>query len=362
MPHGARLRIAAHISASEWGGAERRSLVLLAGLAGRRHSVTVYCNTERIAAKAREHGLDAVVRPLGGDIMVGHAVALAAALRRQRPDVLILITFRRLWLGSLAGHLAGVPRIISRIGTSTDVARNAKYRFVLRRWIDDVVVNAHSIRDPFLRALPASSTVRVSVIPNGVVKPAATLTRSEARRELALPEDAFVVGTVTRLVAGKGLERMLDAVALLDGVHAVITGDGALREPLQERATELGIAHRIRFTGARDDVGNVLSALDLYLVTSDREGMSNAMLEALAAGLPVVSTPVSGAAEALLGDPVCGTVVTSRPDAIAAGVRALQQDPHRRAHLAEAAAHVAASRYVTDAMVDAWERLLLDLR
>jgi glycosyltransferase involved in cell wall biosynthesis len=90
--------------------------------------------------------------------------------------------------------------------------------------------------------------------------------------------------------------------------------------------------------------------------------MSNAMLEALAAGLPVVSTPVSGAAEALLGDPVCGIVVTSRPDAIAAGVRALQQDPHRRAHLAEAAAHVAASRYVTDAMVDAWERLLLDLR
>jgi glycosyltransferase involved in cell wall biosynthesis len=355
------LRIAAHISASEWGGAERRSLALLAGLARRGHDVVVYCNTERIAAKTREHGLDAVISPLGGDIMIGHALAFAAKLRRRRPDVLILVTFRRLWLGAFAARLAGVPRTISRIGTSTDVARSAKYRFVLKHWIDDVVVNAASIRQPFLASLPADADVRIHVIPNGVSARAATLTREQSRREIGLPDDAFVVGTISRLAHGKGLERMLDALALLgDDTQAVITGDGALRESLHARAATLGVADRVRFTGAREDAGNVLAALDLYLLTSDREGMSNAMLEALAAGLPVVSTPVSGAKEALLGDPVCGTVVAMEPRAIADAVAALHRDSARRTELAGAAAHVAATRYGAEAMVDAWEKLLLD--
>lgn len=357
------LRIAAHISASEWGGAERRSLALLAGLAGRGHEVVVYCNTTRIAERTREHGLEAVIRPLGGDVMIGHALAFAAALRRRRPDVLILITFRRLWLGSLAGRLAGVPRIMARIGTSTDTARSAKYRFVLKRWVDDVVVNAASIRQPFLDSLPSDAGVRISVVPNGVVARAATVSRHQSRRELGLGEDVFVVGTVSRLAHGKGLERMLDAVALLDDdTHAVITGDGALRESLQTRAAGLGIAERVRFTGAREDVGNVLAALDLYLVTSDREGMSNAMLEALAGGVPVVSTPVSGAEEALLGDPVCGVVVAAEPRAIADSVAALHRDDMLRARLSAAAAQVAATRYGADAMIDGWEKLLLDDR
>ncbi|HEX2167280.1 MAG TPA: glycosyltransferase [Longimicrobiales bacterium] len=363
MSAGAQLRIAAHISAREWGGAERRSLALLAGLAARGHNVVVYCNTDRIAEKTREHGLTAVIRPLGGDIMAGHAFAFAAALRRQRPDVLILVTFRRLWLGAFAARLAGVPRTISRIGTSTDVARSAKYRFVLKHWIDDVVFNAHSMREPFIRSLPAGASVRFTVIPNGVAALPAAFTRAEARSALGLPDDAFVIGTVSRLAAGKGMERMLDATALLDeSTWAVITGDGALRATLEARAEELRIAHRVRFTGARDDVGNVLAALDLYLVSSDREGMSNAMLEALAAGLPVVSTPVSGAAEALLRDPVCGVVTTYDAADIAGAVAALRDDPKRRAQLASSAKHVARARYSLDAMIDAWEELLLDRR
>ena len=357
------LRIAAHISAREWGGAERRSLTLLAELARRGHDIIVYCNTERIAGKTREHGLHAVIRPLGGDVMIGHAVALGAALRRQRPAVLILITFRRLWLGTLAAKLARVPRVISRIGTSTDVARSAKYRFVLKRWVDDVVLNANSMRESFVASLPAGSNVRISVIPNGVATPARALTREEARRALNLPVDAFVVGTVSRLVAGKGMERMLEATALLgDEVRCVIVGDGALRGVLEARAEELRIAHRVVFTGAREDVGNVLAALDLYLVTSDREGMSNAMLEALAAGLPVVSTPVSGAAEALVRNPVCGIVTTFDPVDIGAAVAGLQHDPERRAQLAAAALHTAQTRYGVDRMVDAWEQLLLNPR
>ncbi|MEX1184333.1 MAG: glycosyltransferase [Gemmatimonadota bacterium] len=352
------LRIAAHISAAEWGGAERRSLVLLAGLAGRGHDVVVYCGTRRIYDRIREHGLAAVLRPLSGDVMVGHAFAFAAHLRRQQPDVLLLITFRRLWLGALAGRLAGVPRIIARIGLATDVARSMKYRLVLKHWVDDVVVNAHALHAPFAAKLAPRSRARVHTIPNGVEPRAGELSRTDARRALDVPEHAFVVGTVTRIVKQKRIDRMLHAVAAAPESFAIIAGDGALLPAMKTLAAQLGIAERVRFPGYREDVGNVLAALDAYLIASDQEGMSSGMLEALAAGVPVISTAVSGADEALRGEPACGVVVGFDADAIAAAVTGLRDRPALRAQLAAAALEVARARYGTAAMVDAWDALL----
>lgn len=377
------LRIAAHISAAEWGGAERRSLALLAGLARRGHDVVVYCNTERIADRAREAGLAAVISPLRGDVMIGNALAFARRLRQQRPDVLLLITFRRLLLGALAGRLAHVPRVISRVGLASDVARSTKYRFVLRRWIDDVVVNAESLREPFIASLPHDAGLRVHVIPNGVqshisvqphvglqshddvesrddVQPSdGILSREAARAEMGIPPDALVIGSVARLVKQKRLDRLLDATSGLDGVHAVIAGDGYLRDELEQLAAQRAVTDRVHFLGHREDVDTVHRALDVYVVTSDQEGMSSGMLEAMAAGLPVVSTPVSGAAEALEDEPVCGIVTDFEPARIADAIRTLLSDPARRRAYSEAAAAVARGRYGFETMVDRWESLLL---
>lgn len=351
------LRIAAHISASEWGGAERRSLALLQGLAARGHRVLVYTNTEFIAERAREHHLPATVRPLGGDIMVRQAFHLARELKRYPPDVLLLITFRRLWLGALAGRIAGVPRIIARVGMNTDVARNIKYRFVLQRWIDDVVVNAQSMLETFRASLAGGSRLRVHVIPNGVAVRPADMSPADARAALGIPAGAFVVGTVARLVSQKRLDRLLRAAALLDDAWIVIAGDGAERAALERLARELHIGERVRMTGPREDVGNVLAALDAYVVASDKEGMSSGMLEALAAGVPVVSTRVSGAEEALLAPP-CGIVVDADEKELAGALRRLQEDVAFRRVLAETARSVAADRYSLERMITRWDELL----
>lgn len=359
------LRIAAHISAAEWGGAERRSLALLAGLARRGHDVVIYCNTERIAGKAREAGLAAVISPLRGDVMVGNALAFARRLRQQRPDVLLLITFRRLLLGALAGRLARVPRIISRVGLASDVARSAKYRLVLRRWGDDVVVNAESLRQPFIASLPHDADVRVHVIPNGVqprdgMSPSdPIMSREDARAEMGLPPDAPVIGSVARLVKQKRLDRLLEASATLDGVHTVVAGDGYLRGELEQLAARHGIGDRVHFVGHREDIAVVHRALDVYVVTSDQEGMSSGMLEAMAAGVPIVSTPVSGAAEAVEGEQRCGIVAGFDTASLTEAIRSLLSDPARRRAYGAAAAAVARGRYGFDAMVDRWESLLL---
>ena len=352
------LRIAAHISAAEWGGAERRSLALLAELARRGHHVVVYCNTDRIAEKTREHGLEAVLSPLRGDVRIDHALSFARQLRTLRPDVLILVTFRRLLLGALAGRIARVSRTIARVGLASDVARSAKYRFVLKRWVDDVVLNAESLHAPFVASLAPGSRARVHVIPNGVERRSAPMERDQARAGAGVPPDAFVLGTVARLVRQKRHDRLIEAVAALDDVHAVIAGDGYLRSELEQIAGAAGVAHRIHFLGHREDVGNVMSMLDVYVVASDQEGMSAGMLEAMAARLPVVSTRVSGAEEALLKGPEAGIVTGFAAREIADAVHSLRQDSALRERLARAAEQVARERYGLAAMADRWETLI----
>jgi glycosyltransferase involved in cell wall biosynthesis len=361
QPASRALRIAAHISASEWGGAERRSLALLAALTARGHSVIIYCNTEFIAERAAERGLHAIVAPLRGDVMVHRAFALAALLRSTRPDVLLLVTFRRLLTGALAGRLARVPRIVARIGLASDVARSAKYRFVLKRWIDDVVVNAHSLAAPFSASLAPGSRVRVTAIPNGVPAPVHSVSRADARAALRLPAEVPVIGTVARIVSQKRIDRIVRIVhALRDrDVHAVIAGSGRERAAVEQLAILLGVGDRVHFTGHLDDVSAVHRALDVYVVTSSQEGMSSAMLEALAAGVPVISTPVSGAVDVLDGPPPCGVIVRGDDADMAAAVRALLDDPDRRAAMGRAGAATIAAHYGTDGMVDRWERLLL---
>jgi glycosyltransferase involved in cell wall biosynthesis len=355
------LRIAAHISASEWGGAERRSLALLAGLVRRGHDVTVFCNTPFIVARAEEAGVSAVISPLRGDLMLRYVFAFARRLRRLNPDVLILVTFRRLLPGGLAGRMAGVPRIMARVGLASDVARRAKYRFVLKHWISDVIVNAQSLVSPFVASLAPGSLARVQAIPNGVECRDPGVTRAAARAALGLPADAFVVGTVARLVRQKRIDRLIRVAHALraDHVHVVIAGAGYERDRLERLAGDLGVTERVHLLGHREDVGVVHRALDIYLVTSTQEGMSSGMLEALAAAVPVISTPVSGAAEVLATTPQCGLVVEADDTAIANAVGSLLHDGDRRRDMSVAAAMTIPQRFGVDRMIDRWEALLL---
>jgi glycosyltransferase involved in cell wall biosynthesis len=358
-PQARTLRIAAHVATHVVGGAERRSIDLLARLARRGHDVVLYCNDVKVAEHARSARIAVELRPLRGDLVMQDALRFARRLQQQKPDVLLIITFRRTWLAAFAARIARVPRVVVRIGLSSDIARSFKYRFVLHRWIDDVVLNAQSLEAPFRSSLRKRSRAHVAVIPNGVPFPHAAISSEDARVRLGVPSHAFVVGTIARLVHQKRIDRLLDAVALLDNVHVLIAGDGARRDELRQHAARLGIEARAHFVGHTDDTASVLGALDVFVVASDKEGMSNAMLEALAAGVPVVSTPVSGAEEALLGAKPCGIVVDRKPEAIAAAIDSLRASPAQRALFAEAALAVVKERYSSEVMTDAWEGLLL---
>ncbi|HEX2189043.1 MAG TPA: glycosyltransferase [Longimicrobiaceae bacterium] len=353
--------IVAHNGAPAWGGAERAVALLLAGLAGRGHRVLLLCNRAEVAERAGAVGVPAELLRLGGDAVLTDSLRLAGRLRRLRPDAFIVGTFRKLGLAGPGARLAGGARVVARVGLETDTPRNWKYRVALARCVDRVVVNAAHMRSPFL-ALPGWTAERVVTIHNGVHPPERRGGAGVLRRSLEIPPEARVVGAVARLVSQKRVDRLLRAVALLGpGVHCVLAGEGGRRAELEALADGLGIRERVHFLGFREDVGDVLDALDVLAVTSDVEGMCSAMLEALAAGVPVVSTAVCGADEAL--DPLPdgrrpGLVVGFDPGEVAAALGEVLAAPGLRSEMSAAARERAGERFSFGTMLDRWEEVL----
>jgi glycosyltransferase involved in cell wall biosynthesis len=148
------------------------------------------------------------------------------------------------------------------------------------------------------------------------------------RRDLGLSANDQVIGTVGRLERVKRLDILLEAVARLERASPiVVAGEGSCRAALEERARALGLADRVRWLGLRDDAKEIHQAFDVYVQSSETEGVSNAVLEAMALETPVVATAVGGTGE-LIDDEVHGLLVPkNNPEALARAIARTLGDP-----------------------------------
>lgn len=354
------MKIVAHNGATIWGGAERATCRLLAGLQSRGHEVLLLCNSPLVMEKAAELGIPSEQLVIAGDVLVHHALRVKRRLERIHPDAFIIGTYKKLFLASLGARLAGVPRIVARVGLQSDTPRSWKYRVALRKWTDAVVVNSAMMAEAF--AITGFPESRIRVIHNGVNPLTRVMDKASARKALAVPENVPVIGTAARLGIQKRIDRLVEALAVLpENVYCVVAGEGTRRADIEALTKERNLSDRFRLLGQRDDVRDFLSALDVYVVSSDSEGLSNAMLEAMSLGVPVVSTDVSGARDALLAgnDSIPGGIIVKRDaTAIAYGVTSLLQDVGLRDAMSAAAKERAAHLFSMDTMISEWEKLL----
>ena len=164
--------------------------------------------------------------------------------------------------------------------------------------------------------------------------------RGKMRRELGIPTDAFVVGTVGRLTAVKGQRYLLEAAANLagdiPGLVCILLGDGELREELKARATALGMGQQVLFLGWRDDVAAIMSVFDVFVLPSLNEGMGRVLVEAMAAGKPVIASDVGGIKNLICHQENGFLVPPADPEAMAAGINGLYRDPEGRERMGEA--------------------------
>lgn len=207
--------------------------------------------------------------------------------------------------------------------------------------------------------LPARKVVTIA---NGVdLARFGHLAKRGAREMIGLPRDALVVGTVGRLDPVKDQASLVRGFASLLRDHPdawlVIAGEGPCREELQRLSETLGVAGRVLLLGDRRDVPEVLSAIDLFVLPSLAEGMSNTLLEAMASGLPVVATRVGGNPE-LIEDGVNGRLVPRQDSAaLVAALGAYLDDPHLRGLHGKASRQRAADHFSLERMSGAYETL-----
>jgi sugar transferase (PEP-CTERM/EpsH1 system associated) len=295
---------------------------------------------------------------------------LVTLLRRVRPA----IAHSRNWAtfdAVLAATVARVPRVVHG-EHGRDIAdphgtngRRRRIRRLLSPLVDKFVTVSLDLRRWLVEEINVPAR-KVVTIHNGVdVGTFCRRDRELARAELGLSVDGPVIGTVGRLDPVKDQVGLVEAFAILADRHSdaslVIVGDGPCREALQERIERLGLGKRAILLGERRDVPVLLSGMDLFVLPSIAEGVSNTVLEAMAIGLPVVATKVGGNAE-LVADGVTGRLVPARDTSqLAEAMEWYLDAPDVRARHGQAAHARAREQFSLASMARSYRALYTDL-
>lgn len=361
------------------GGAERHVATLASRLVRRNWRVSVYSLTGSglLRQSLEAQGVEVILPPLERDPasrslpkrlfrMVVAAAHLAGVMIRTRPAIVHFFLPAPYMLGAPLAVLARCRiRIMSRRCLNNYQAKYVGARQIeriLHRFMSAVLANSQKVLEQLKEeGIPPE---RLRLIYNGVeVCGPPSVTSERVRAQLGIGRSALVLITVANLIPYKGHHDLLDALGGLrsklpaEWKLLVVGRDDGIGAQLRARAGELTIADNVLFLGERDDVRNLLAASDIALLCSHEEGFSNAVLEGMAAGLPMIVTDVGGNPEAILNEE-CGLVVPPRrPDCIAEAIMRLSGDPQLRKQFGAKASQRVAACFGWDACIDAYERL-----
>lgn len=299
---------------------------------------------------------------------------LVRLLRRERWDVVHVHTSKAGIVGRVAAWLAGVPVVIHTAhgwAFSRDERGAGRAMWIALEWLcaklsHAIVVVASPDRDEALR-LGIGRPEQYRLIRSGIEIEAyrdAPDDPREVRASLALPADAFVVGTVGRLSRQKAPLDLLAAFARIapdvPHAHLVFVGDGPLRAELEAAIRERGLEPRVHLLGLRRDVPRLLRALDVFALSSRWEGLPRVFPQAMAAGLPIVATRVQGAEEVVNEGENGRLVDVGDVETLARRLRELADDPARAKAMGAAGAR-RVEEFSATTMVRALERLYEEL-
>ena len=342
------------------GGTEKQVVLLAEGLRARGIDTSVLLLFEGGPREDRLHAAGVPVVHLGFprkaaglDMLPRNLAAFARLvrhLRRIQPDVLHAFLYHSYVTAAPAARLARVRVLVAGRRSLGDFKRGRRVLLAVERVATSVtdllVANAESVAEDTRRHEKVRAN-KITTVYNGLPEAA-----FEPVAPATLHTDSPVVLCIANLKIYKGHRFLLDAVARLRDrglpCTLVLVGEGPERQALEKQAVRLEID--VRFLGTRADVEPLLARADVVVLSSLHEGMSNAVMEAMAAGLPVVATDVGGTGELLRGRGIL--VPPSDPEALAGGLGRVLGDPVLAARLgAEARAWSRANLHV-DAMVD----------
>lgn len=348
-------------------GLEMRTVNLIEGFGDEfRHSILSMdgriAAVERLAAGAPVRILPSL--PKAGTLLTTHR--MREVLRREAPDLVLTYNWGA-FDTIFAARSLGFHRVVHHEdGFNADEAESFKRRRVLARRavlpgvIQRLVVPSERLFEVAARLwhIPAE---RIALIRNGIrLEVYGPMGNPDLRRELGIPEAVPVVGAVGHLRAEKRFDRLLDACAALPEVHVLIVGEGEMRPRLEERASRPDLAGRVHLAGYRPDPHRFYRAMDLFAIASDTEQMPLCLLEAMATGLPVVSTEV-GDIRTMLPPEQLAHLVPVAGEQTAAGLArhlsSLLRDPAGRERLGRLNRRRVEERFTFAGMRDAYREV-----
>ena len=288
-----RLTVLQYITPSRLGGAEEAYLNIVRDQKARGHRV--------IAVTKRDAALRPMIENCGVEVRGWHTHGkadpqtlsrLCRLIRRERVDVIHTHLTTASWLGALAGKLTRKP-VIAHVH-----AADAKTWFQFADYFRAVAwgVQKHLVAQ-------GVAPEKIAVVYYGIEMKNfdGAPSRADSRRNLGVPPDAPVVGVVASLQERKGHRFLLQALKNIEAkfpdARAIFAGEGPEEAALRQQARELGLENRVHFVGFRPDVREVLAACDAFALPSRKEGLSIAVMEAMAMGVPVVTSDIAGMSE-----------------------------------------------------------------
>ena len=379
-----RIKLLKFVALFAYGGTERQFVNLSLNLDAERFDLRFGClkRSGQFLAPLEERGIPITEYP------IRRFLSLKGALRelqfrrdivRQRIDIVHSYNFYANIFALPAAWLAGAPVIVASIRDEgaylTD--RQIQAQKHVCKFADIVACNAESIKRWLTRT--GYDPSKIVVIPNGVdtARFVDMHPRPGIRDEFGIPHGVPVVAMMARLMKQKGVDYMVDAAIALHArwpeVRFLIVGaapsvsggatpeEAAYVDQLKARVQARGLEHRIIFAGFRSDVPDILSTIDIGVLPSLSEGLSNSVLESMAAGRPTISTNVGGIAE-VMQDGVSGLLIPHADvGALVQAMDRLLSDPALAQRLGAEARRLIFDRYSISRMVDSTERLYAQL-
>jgi len=387
-----RIKIVHIITRMDRGGSAQNTLLTCAALSGSYEQVLVHGlslesrmtelerrSVEKCVHEAKKRGVKII--PLSSLVRrvdpLRDLIALFSLWRfmiRERPDLVHTHSSKAGILGRLAARLAGVPAVVhtphghvfyGHFGPLTSKIYLLVER-IMSRITDRLIALTQGERDDYL-ALSVCDQKKIVTIHSGVDVDHylhAKVNVQRKRKSLGLKPEGLVVGTVGWLLPIKGPMYLLKAMAEVwkryPRTILVYVGRGDLEGELRREASRMGASEKVWFLGWRDDIHEILPVLDIFVLPSLNEGMGRALVEAMAAGKPIVASKVGGVPDLVIQGENGLLVQAADVNALAGGIESLLANPKKRKEMGEKGKKMAI-KYGSDSMVQKIDQLYLEL-
>ncbi|MHB0912497.1 MAG: glycosyltransferase [Armatimonadota bacterium] len=331
---------------------------LVAGLKKLGHEACLVCpEGSSISKHAEAAGLDVITVPLHTDLDARFIFRLCRIIRDFKPDVVHLHSRRGAdIMGGIAARTCRVPAVVLSRRIDDPVKKGLLSKLKYGPLCDRIIAISNGI----VEALRKGGIREDKIICVRSVVDAkryqSDATPADVREELGINNGAKVIAVIAQLIERKGHRFLFQAAPRILEAHPdtvfLVLGEGKLEDDLKRQAGALGIGDRVIFAGFRDDISRVLKAIDLLVHPATMEGLGIAILQAMAACVPVVATHVGGIPESVR-DGITGLLIPPKnPDAVADAVIRLLGDPGMRRRMGDAGRGIVESEFSVDTMVE----------